>query len=111
MKNGVKNMALAIWSMDFVSLIVVAFALVMVIAGLLAAFFGSGKAKGYGGLMTVIGVALLGIWIWLCGFSDISIFADVPLWDVFIDAIINLIGILVGALIAVGIFLAVVLKS
>ncbi|MBO4357016.1 MAG: hypothetical protein J5813_02460 [Candidatus Methanomethylophilaceae archaeon] len=104
-------MALEIWSMDFVSLVVVAFSIVMLLAGILAAVFGSGKAKGYGGVMAVVGVALLGIWIWLCGFSDIQLFADVPLWDVFIDGIINLIGILIGALIAVGIFLVVVLKS
>ncbi len=97
--------------MDFVSLIVVAFSIVMLLAGILAAVFGTGKAKAFGGVMAVIGVALLGIWIWLCGYSDIEIFAEVPLWDVIINGIINLIGILVGALIAVGIFLVVVLKS
>ena len=42
-------MALEIWSMDFVSLVVVAFSIVMLLAGILAAVFGSGKAKGYGG--------------------------------------------------------------
>jgi len=97
--------------MDFVSVIVIAFAVVMLLAGILAAFFGTGKARGFGGLMAVIGVALIGIWIWLCGYSDIALFRNIPLWDVFIDGIINLIGILVGALIAVGIFLVVVLKS
>ena len=104
-------MALAIWSMDFVSLIVVAFGIVMLLAGILAAAFGNGKAKGFGGVMAVVGVALIGIWIWLCGYSDIEIMRNVNLWDVVINGIINLIGILVGALIAVGIFLAVVLKS
>jgi hypothetical protein len=104
-------MALEIISMDFVSLIVVAFAIVMLLTGILAAAFGAGKAKGYGGLMTVIGIVLLGVWIWLCGFSDISVFRDVNLWDVVIDGIINLLGVIVGALIAVGIFLVVVLKS
>jgi hypothetical protein len=97
--------------MDFVSLIVIAFGIVMVLAGILAAAFGNGKARGFGGLMAVIGVVLIGIWIWLCGYSDIEIMRNVNLWDVFIDGIINLIGILIGALIAVGIFLAVVLKS
>jgi len=97
--------------MDFVSLIVIAFAVVMLLAGILAAFFGTGKARGFGGVMAVIGVALIGIWIWLCGYSDIALFRSIPLWDVFIDGIINLIGILIGALIAVGIFLVVVLKS
>ena len=97
--------------MEFVSLIIITFAIVMLLAGILAAAFGAGKAKGYGGLMAVIGIALLGIWIWLCGFSDIAVFSDVNLWDVFMDGLINLLGIIVGALIAVGIFLVVVLKS
>ena len=104
-------MVLEIWSMDFVSLVVVAFSIVLLLAGIIAASFGAGNAKIYGGIMTVVGIALLGIWIWLCGYSDISLFRDVPLWDVFMDGLINLIGILVGALVAVGVFLVVVLKS
>ncbi len=97
--------------MEFVSLVIVAFGIVMLLAGILAAAFGTGKAKGFGGLMSVVGIALLGIWIWLCGFSDIEVFTQVDLWDVFMDGLINLLGVLVGALIAVGIFLVVVLKS
>jgi len=104
-------MVLEIWSMDFVSLVVVAFSIVLLLAGIIAASFGAGKAKIYGGIMTVVGIALLGIWIWLCGYSDVDLFRDVPLWDVFMDGLINLIGIAVGALVAVGIFLVVVLKS
>ena len=104
-------MALEIWSVEFLSLVILAFGIVMLLAGALAAGFGHGKARGYGGLMCVIGVVLIGILIWLCGYSDISAFNDVSLWDVFMDGVINLLGILVGALIAVGIFLVVVLKS
>lgn len=104
-------MALEIWSMDFVSLIVVAFAIVMLIAGILAASFGTGKSKAYGGIMAVVGIVLVILWIWLCGYSDIALFRSVDLWQVFIQGVINLLGILVGALIAVGIFLAAVLKS
>jgi len=104
-------MALEIWSLDFVSLVVIAFAVLMLITGIVAAAFGTGKAKIFGGVMAVVGVAVVGIWVWLCAYSGISPFSEVPLWDVFIDGIINLIGILIGALIAVGIFLVVVLKS
>ena len=104
-------MALAIWSMEFLSLVIIAFGIVMLLAGALAAGFGHGKARGYGGLMCVIGIVLIGVLIWLCGYSDITVFNKVELWDVFMDGVINLLGIVVGALIAVGIFLVVVLKS
>jgi len=104
-------MALAIWSMDFVSLIIMAFSIVMLLAGIFAAIFGKGKSRAYGGVIAVVGLAILLVWIYLCGFSNIQFFRSIQLWDVFIDGIINLIGILIGALIAVGIFLMAVLKS
>ena len=63
--------------MSFLTLVVFAFALVMLVAGIFSAYFGSGKSKA----ATVY------------------------------TAIISLIGILIGALVAVGIFLVVVLKS
>jgi hypothetical protein len=104
-------MALEIWSVEFLCLIIIAFSIVMLLAGILAAAFGAGKAKGYGGLMCIVGIVMMAILIWLTGYSDITVFNEVSLWDVFMDGVINLLGILVGALIAVGIFLAVVLKS
>lgn len=104
-------MALAIWSVEFLSLVILTFGIVMILAGALAAGFGRGRSRGYGGLMCVIGIVLIGVIIWLCGYSDISAFTKISLWDVFMDGLINLLGIAVGALIAVGIFLVVVLKS
>ena len=77
--------------MSFLTLVVFAFALVMLVAGIFA----------------VVGI----VWAYLVGFSDISPFCDVNTWDTVYVAIISLIGILIGALVAVGIFLVVVLKS
>ena len=74
--------------MSFLTLVVFAFALVMLVAGIFAI-----------------------VWAYLVGFSDISPFCDVATWDIVYTAIISLIGILIGALVAVGIFLVVVLKS
>ncbi len=97
--------------MTFVTLIVLAFALVMVIAGALAAILGSGKSRAFGGVMAVVGVIVLVVWAWLVGWSDISPFCEVELYDAVWNAVVNLIGVLIGALVAVGIFLVVVLKS
>ncbi len=97
--------------MTFVTLIVLAFALVMVIAGALAAILGSGKSRAFGGIMAVVGVIVLVVWAWLVGWSDISPFCEVALYDAVWNAVVNLIGVLIGALVAVGIFLVVVLKS
>lgn len=98
-------------AMSFLTLVVFAFALVMLVAGLFSAYFGSGKSKMAGGLMAVIGLIVGLVWAYLVGFSDISPFCEVEAWDTVYNAIIDLLGIVIGALVAVGIFLVVVLKS
>ena len=97
--------------MDFLTLVVFAFALVMLVAGIFSAYFGSGKSRAAGVAMAIIGLVLGIVWAYLVGYSDIEIFAKVNAWDLVYTALISLLGILVGALIAVGIFLVVVLKS
>ena len=97
-------------SMSFLTLVVFAFALILLLAGVFAAGFGSGKARTAGGIMAVVGLALGLIWAYLVGFSDIPMFADVAAWDVVCEAIVNVLAIAIGALIAAGIFLIVVLK-
>ena len=109
--NGVKNGGKKMDAMSFLTLVVFAFALVMLVAGIFSAYFGSGKSKAAGGAMAIIGLVVGIVWAYLVGFSDISPFCDVNTWDTVYVAIISLIGILIGALVAVGIFLVVVLKS
>lgn len=100
-----------ILSMSFLTLVVLAFALVMLVAGLFSAYFGSGKSRSAGVAMAIIGLVLGVVWVYLTADSGISPFTEVNTWDVIYNAIIDLIGIVVGALIAVAIFLVVVLKS
>lgn len=97
-------------SMSFLTLVVFAFALIMLVAGVFAAGFGSGKSRACGVAMAIVGLIVGVVWAYLVGFSDISPFYEVAAWDVVYNAIINLIGVLIGALVAVGIFLVVVLK-
>ncbi len=97
--------------MSFLTLVVFAFALVMLVAGLFSAYFGSGKSRVAGIAMALIGLILGIVWAYLVGDSGISPFTEVDAWDVVYNAIIDLLGIVIGALIAVGIFLVVVLKS
>ena len=51
------------------------------------------------------------VYSFLLADGSISVFDEVDAFDLIYTAIIDLIGILIGALIAVGIFLVVVLKS
>ena len=99
-----------IWS--FLTLVIFSFGLVMIIAGIFSAYFGAGKNKAYGAIMAIVGLVIAGIWGYFAVWNDaIACIYDVPVWDVVLQAIYDLLGILIGALIAVGIFLVVVLKS
>ena len=97
--------------MSFLTIIVFAFALVMAVAGVFTAYFGSGKSRTVGVVLLVVGLVIGGIWAYLVGYSDIEEFADVAAWDVIYDAIINFLAIVIGAIVAVGIFLVAVMKS
>ncbi|AGI47047.1 hypothetical protein TALC_00032 [Thermoplasmatales archaeon BRNA1] len=95
----------------FLTVVIITFGITMIAAGAFSAYFGKGKSKGFGLLVAAIGLIVLIFWLYLTVWSDITPFCDVNTWDVIYDAIINLIGILIGALIAVGIFLVTVIKS
>lgn len=97
--------------MSFLTIIVFVFALVLLVAGIFTAGFGSGKSRKVGIVLLVIGLVIGIVWAYLVGYSDIELFADVPAWDVVYDALINIIAALIGALAAVGIFLVAVMKS
>ena len=97
--------------MAFLTIIMLVFAIVMVVAGIFSAFFGSGKSRMVGIVLLVIGIVVGIIWVYLTGYSDIDVFADVALWDVMYDAIINIVAALIGALAAIGLFLVAVMKS
>jgi hypothetical protein len=97
--------------MDFLTILVFAFALVMLIAGVFTAYFGSGKSRKVGVALLLIGLIVGIVWAWLVGFSDISPFCEVYTWEVVRGALITLIATVIGALVAVGIFLVAVMKS
>ncbi len=98
-------------SWDFLSLVLIVFSIVMILAGIFSAYFGKGKNRAYGILITIVGLAVALIMIYLLGWSDVSEFRDIDSWDMVYNAIVTLIAVLIGALVAIGIFLVTVLKS
>lgn len=98
-----------IW--NFLTVIVLVFALVMLLAGIFTAYFGSGKSRIVGVVLLLVGLIVGFAWAYLTGWSTIEPFCNVQLWDVFYTALINILAALIGALIAVAIFLVAVMKS
>ena len=102
-----------IWE-EFLTILVFVFSLVMAVAGVFTAYFGSGKSRKIGLALLVIGIAVCILWAYLVGaFGEpfIKLFANVEAWDVMREAIFNIVAAAVGALAAVGIFLVAVMKS
>ncbi len=97
--------------MSFLTIVMFVFSIVLLIAGIFSAYFGSGKSRTYGAIMLAVGAIVLVLWAYFVGYSDITLFSDVAAWEVMYNTLISLIAVLIGALIAVGIFLVAVLKS
>ena len=93
---------------EFITIVILVFALFMVLAGAFTAYFGSGRSRAIGAALLIIGLVVGIIWVYLAGFTDVI---DVTLADVIWNAFLNLLAAIIGALIAVGIFLVAIMKS
>lgn len=95
--------------MSFLTLVVISFALVMLALGIFSIYFGSGRSRVCGEIMVATGFIVGTAWVMV--YSNILSFYDVTIWDILYPAIINITGIAIGALAAIIIFLATVLKN
>jgi len=97
----------------FLSMMTLVFAIASVIAGIFTAYFGSGKSRAVGAILIIIGLLVGVIFIW--GTNQFS-FMGTPI-DILnfagtiVNGIIAVIGAVVGALIALGIFLLAIMKA
>ncbi|MCU0860833.1 MAG: hypothetical protein MUE65_00755 [Methanomassiliicoccales archaeon] len=94
--------------MDFLTVLLLTFALFMLLAGAFTAYFGSGKSRTIGIVLLVVGLVVGVLWVYLAGFTDI---VDVELGDVVWNAFLYIISAVIGALIAIGVFLLAIMKS
>ena len=80
----------------------------MLLAGVFTAYFGSGKSRTVGVVLLVVGLLVGIIWAYVSGWGDMI---DVALLDVVWNAFVNIIAAMIGALVAVGIFLVAIMKT
>ena len=96
--------------MVFLTIFLLVFALGLLIAGIFTVYFGSGKSRGIGAGLLVGGI-LIGLLVVIACNNDISIFEDVWLEKIFSEALVYLLGAIVGILAAIGLFLLAIMKS
>jgi len=95
--------------MDFLTVLVLVFALFMLLAGVFTAYFGSGKSRMIGVILLGIGLVVGIVWVVL-GMDSVGVI-HVDLSNVVWVAFLNILAALIGALIAIGVFLLAIMKS
>lgn len=99
---------------QFLSMLTLVFAIASIIAGIFTAYFGSGKSRAVGGILIVIG--LLVFVIFLYGAALLTGILGNPtgyldFQGTIVQGVIAIVGALVGAGIALGIFLLAIMKA
>ncbi len=99
---------------QFLSMLTLVFAIASIIAGIFTAYFGSGRSRAVGAILIVIG--LLVFMIFMYGAGWLSSFMGMPegllnFKDTILQGIVAILGAIVGAAIALGIFLMAIMKA
>jgi len=99
---------------QFFSMLTLVFAIASIIAGCFTAYFGSGKSRAVGGILIVIGLLVLVIFLYGAGLLERFMGAPSGILNfqgTVVQGIIAILGAVVGAGIALGIFLLAIMKA
>ncbi|MFA5772001.1 MAG: hypothetical protein WC974_04645 [Thermoplasmata archaeon] len=91
----------------FETMFILFFGIFTLIAGLLTAYFGTGRSKAIGGVLSIVGIAVVGILFYYKYIVPIDPFTVAYLGN----AVIGVAGAVVGALAALCMFLVAIIKS
>jgi hypothetical protein len=103
--------ALSVGLWQFLTILLLVFALFLILAGIFTAYFGSGKSRTIG-VALLVGGLVIGVlvgYVYHSGFGgNVS---SGQLGSLILETVLVIIAALVGALIAIGIFLLAIMKS
>ena len=96
----------------FLSMLTLVFAIASIIAGIFTAYFGSGKSRAVGAVLIIIGLIVFVIFLMGAGLLTFMTIPEILNFQgVILNGIVAVIGAIVGALIALGIFLLAIMKA
>ena len=97
---------------QFLSMLTLVFAIASIIAGAFTAYFGSGKSRAVGAILIIIGLIVFGVFLYGAGLiGSVSAGSILNFKGTIIQGIVAIVGALVGAVIALGIFLLAIMKA
>jgi len=96
----------------FFSILVLAFGVFSILAGAFTAYFGTGRSRSIGGALIILGIIAFVILPRFTGLFGGSVSQPIP-WGtgMVIAGFVAVLGAIVGALAALGIFLVAIMKS
>lgn len=94
---------------EFLTVLILVFALFMLLAGIFTAYFGSGKSRMIGVVLLVVGLVVGILWV-ILAIDSVDVI-DVDLSKVVWDAFLFILSGVLGALAAIGVFLVAIMKS
>jgi len=99
---------------QFLSMLTLVFAIASIIAGIFTAYFGSGRSRAVGGILVVIGILVFILFMygagWLSGILGLP-GGILSFEGTILQGIVAIVGAIVGAAIALGIFLLAIMKA
>lgn len=96
----------------FLSIALFSFGVLTLLAGGFTAYFGAGKSRRIGFGLAVVGLLALFLWIGLA-FVSIPALQNLAQWDSreVLRALVAVVGSVIGAVVALGIFLVSIMKA
>ena len=96
----------------FLSMLMLVFAVASIIAGIFTAYFGSGKSRAVGAILIIIGLIVGILFLWFVYILEPIFGAPwIHLAGTTLIGVSSVVGALIGALIALGIFLLAIMKA
>jgi hypothetical protein len=92
-------------------MLMLVFAVASIIAGVFTAYFGSGKSRAVGAILIVIGLVVGVLFLWFAGILTFMGAAPFSFAEYVVNGVVAVIGAIIGALIALGIFLLAIMKA
>jgi hypothetical protein len=99
----------------FLFVLIMSFGIFSLLAGIFTAYFGAGKSRAIGGFLLVIGIVIILIWVYFGIMQDYpdDTLLGVVHWEAAktLEAFLTVLGAIIGALVAIGVFLLAIMKS
>ena len=97
----------------FLSMLTLVFAIASILAGIFTAYFGSGKSRAVGAILILIGLIVFVIFLYGAGILTMlgTPTGILDFSGTIVDGIVSVVGAIIGALVALGIFLLAIMKA